>query len=66
MVNYIRTYNPSPEVVTACKNPLWSDDSFMKPFIDDDPWLMYGKFLFNLYHNKLLRFQMRLKIIVVV
>ncbi|RZF48995.1 hypothetical protein LSTR_LSTR016314 [Laodelphax striatellus] len=42
LINYIRSENPRPEFLTElCHNPPWTDDKYLKPVIEDDPWLSF-------------------------
>ena len=43
MVNYLRMNPMTSESLMSLQKPLWDDDKFMKPTLEDDPWLMYGK-----------------------
>jgi len=42
LINYIRTHNATPETIMGSKTELWSDSKYLKPVMQDDPWLMFG------------------------
>lgn len=41
MVNFLRLTPMNPQDVMSVQKVLWDDDKFMKPTVEDDPWLMY-------------------------
>ncbi|KAJ1521077.1 hypothetical protein ONE63_002783 [Megalurothrips usitatus] len=41
MINYLRLHPMDASDLMAVSKPVWNDDKFMKPSIEDDPWLMY-------------------------
>lgn len=43
MINYLRLHPMDVKELMTVQHPLWNDDKFMKPTLEDDPWLMYGK-----------------------
>lgn len=43
LINFIRTHNISPQEIMLCKEPLWDLEMYLKPVLENDPWLMYGK-----------------------
>jgi len=43
LINFIRSCKPDPQEVLEYDAPLWDQEKFMKPVIEDDPLLMYGK-----------------------
>lgn len=43
LVNFIRSCNPNSQEVIEYDAPIWDHDKFMKPVIEDDPLLMYGR-----------------------
>lgn len=43
MINYIRTESAAPAVIQAAREPLWSDEAYLKP-ARVDSWLMFGEF----------------------
>ncbi len=45
LVNFVRSCNPTPREVLELDMPIWDQDKFMIPVIEDDPLLMYGKIL---------------------
>lgn len=48
MINYLRSHPMSAEELMSTQKVMWDDDRFMKPTIEDDPWLMYGKTILHL------------------
>lgn len=43
MINYIRTKNAAPGDIQAAQEPLWNDETYLKP-AQVDSWLMFGEF----------------------
>ncbi|XP_039295051.1 protein arginine N-methyltransferase 1 [Nilaparvata lugens] len=42
LINYIRSENPRPEYLSElCKDPPWIDEKYLKPILEDDPWLLF-------------------------
>jgi len=41
LVNFVRSCNPTPREVLELDMPIWDQDKFMIPVIEDDPLLMY-------------------------
>jgi len=41
LINFIRSCKPDPQEVLEYDAPLWDQEKFMKPVIEDDPLLMY-------------------------
>uniref|UniRef100_A0A1B6JFP7 type I protein arginine methyltransferase n=1 Tax=Homalodisca liturata TaxID=320908 RepID=A0A1B6JFP7_9HEMI len=41
LVNFIRSTNTSCDTIMSCDRPLWSDDKYMTPVNQEDPWLMF-------------------------
>ncbi|KAG8302508.1 Protein arginine N-methyltransferase 3 [Homalodisca vitripennis] len=42
LVNFIRSTNTSCDTIMSCDHPLWSDDKYMTPVNQEDPWLMFA------------------------
>jgi hypothetical protein len=43
LINFIRTHNMGAAELMVCKEPLWDLEMYLKPVMENDPWLMYGK-----------------------
>ncbi|XP_059484202.1 protein arginine N-methyltransferase 1 [Neocloeon triangulifer] len=41
LVNFIRMHNMGADELMVCKEPLWDLDMYLKPVLENDPWLMY-------------------------
>lgn len=44
MINYIQKEKPSPVALMSSEIPLWCEDQYLKPTVEDDPWIMFGIF----------------------
>ena len=44
LVNFIRSCSPTSREVMELDLPIWEQDKFMIPAIEDDPLLMYGEY----------------------
>jgi type I protein arginine methyltransferase len=49
LINFIRTHNMSPSELCVRKEPLWDLEMYLKPVMENDPWLMYGEVLSLIY-----------------
>jgi protein arginine N-methyltransferase 3 len=43
LINFVRSHRVSPMELMSCKEPLWDLEIYLKPVMQNDPWLMYGK-----------------------
>ncbi|XP_034243768.1 protein arginine N-methyltransferase 1 isoform X1 [Thrips palmi] len=41
MINFLRLHPMDVKELMTVQKPLWNDDKYMKPTLEDDPWLMY-------------------------
>ncbi|KAK3925088.1 Protein arginine N-methyltransferase 3 [Frankliniella fusca] len=41
LINYLRLHSMSASDLMCIKQSVWDDDKYMKPTLEDDPWLMY-------------------------
>lgn len=44
LINFIRTHNMGAAELMVCKEPLWDLEMYLKPVMENDPWLMYGMY----------------------
>ena len=49
LINFIRSSNATSREVMDLDMPVWEQDKFMVPVIEDDPMLMYGMYHHFLY-----------------
>lgn len=42
MINYLRLHPMDSQDLMSIPKSLWDDEKYMKPTLEEDPWLMYG------------------------
>ncbi|XP_026464868.1 protein arginine N-methyltransferase 1 [Ctenocephalides felis] len=53
MINYIQKEKPSPVALMSSEIPLWCEDQYLKPTVEDDPWIMFDfEYLVNKKQNE--------------
>lgn len=48
LINFIRHKNVLPDQLNALNIKTWESDEYLRPVIEDDPWLMFGKLKYTL------------------
>ncbi|RLU16235.1 hypothetical protein DMN91_011995 [Ooceraea biroi] len=43
LINFIRCKEVTSEQLSALRLEAWDKDEYLRPVVEDDPWLMYGK-----------------------
>lgn len=41
MINYIRTHGSAPNDVMSAPEQSWQDEMYLRPVLQDDPWIMF-------------------------
>lgn len=44
LINFIRCKKISPEQLSTTDTEVWDKEEYLRPVVEDDPWLMYGKY----------------------
>lgn len=44
LINFIRQKNVLPDQLNALNIKTWESDEYLRPIIEDDPWLMFGNY----------------------
>lgn len=47
LINFIRHKNVLPDQLNALNIKTWESEEYLRPVIEDDPWLMFGKYEYN-------------------
>lgn len=44
LINFVRRKEILPEQLSTLGIEAWDKDEYLRPVVEDDPWLMYGKY----------------------